>query len=156
MPEPWAQAAARGRVNSLVWSCQNTHPQKWASMHFTCMRWVCMSLSVRVISHRSRELNADSVWHVFCPFSSTNSNRAVSFPVTHGTGRRVMKAATASPMRWGVSPARAAETSPARTPSPPRCPVPAPFLLQLPVVPQWARRGPHPRAAVSVATVDPS
>lgn len=93
----------------------------------------------------------------FCPCSFTNSSPVASCLVIPGTGRRVTKAATASPMKSGANPILILEISPARTLFPPQFPVPVPFppQLQPPALPPWARRGHHRTTAASGAIVDP-
>ena len=92
------------------------------------------------------------------PCSYTSSSLVGSSPVTRGTGRTVTKAATASPTKSGANPTLTPEISRAHTLSPPQLPVPAPFPLQLllvpPAVPLWARRGHPRRVAPSGALVD--
>lgn len=87
--------------------------------------------------------------------SYTSSSAVASCPDTHGTGRRVTRAATASRTKWGANPTLTPEISPAHTLSPPQFPAPVPFPRrpQAPAVPVWARRGPHHRAAPIGATV---
>lgn len=89
-----------------------------------------------------------------CSFIS--SSPVVSCPVTRGTGRRVTKAVTASPMKLGVNPNPTLETSPAHTLSPPQFKVLVQFPLQLQplAVPPSVRRGDHHTAAASGDLVD--
>lgn len=88
--------------------------------------------------------------------SCTSNNPGASCPGTHGTGRKAMKAVTASQTKWEVRPIPTQEISPARTHSRPWFPAPALSLLQRQPVPVQAsarKAGPHNQTP-NGATVD--
>lgn len=93
---------------------------------------------------------------LFFSYSCTSSSPVASYPDTRGTGRRVTRAVTASPMKWGVNPTLTPDISHVLTLFPPQFQALVPFQLrpQPQAVPVWARRGLHHRAALSGAIVD--
>lgn len=92
----------------------------------------------------------------FFSYSCTSSSPVASYPDTRGTGRRVTRAVTASPMKWGANPTLTPDISHVLTLFPPQFQALVPFQLrpQPQAVPAWARRGLHHRAALSGALVD--
>lgn len=144
-------SAWEGQLTSLVLS---EYASTEMSIHALYMHEVivCERVWAESRGHYSEHLadgHPSFLLSIFFPCSYTSSSPMASYPDTHGTGRRVTKAVTASPMKWGANPTRTPEISPVHTLSPPQFPAPVPFPLQPqpPAVPAWARGGLHHRAA---------
>lgn len=131
-------------------------------MHFTYMRYICLSrvdLCIqlnKVCQSENVTFNQIVIFAIFSHCSYTSSSPVVSYPDTHGTGRRVMKAVTVSLMKWGVNPLLIAGIFPVPILSPWQFQVLVPFQRQPqpPAVPALARRWPHHIVAPNGAIVD--
>lgn len=151
MRELSAQAAVHGRASSPVWYFQSMHPLRWAFMHFTYMRYICLirvDLWIQLNKLcQSENVTFDQIviFAIFSHCSYTSSSPVVSYPDTHGTDRRVMKAVTVSLMKWGVNPLLIAGIFPVPILSPWQFQVLVPFQRQPqpPTVSALARRWPH-------------